>query len=117
MKRLQSPLVIGRSVDIVDKATRQIPQGDATKVRSALVLTDQVLQRNRVDVTTLVSLLDGRETNVQLGRLALRAVGNNGLPVVIVELVARGASESITRWVVVELNEELIKGSLCDQVL
>lgn len=86
-------------------------------MRSTLVLTDQVFQRIGVDVATFVGLLDGRETNVQLGRLAVGAVGNHVFPVVIVELVARGvASDGITRRVIVELNEELVKGSLRDQV-
>jgi hypothetical protein len=103
---------------LVDKTTGQIPQGNSTKVRSVLVLTDQVLQRNRIDVATFVGLLDGRQTNVQLCRLALRAAGNHGFPVVIVELVTRRvASDGITCRVVVELDEELVKGSLSDQIL
>lgn len=87
-------------------------------MRPTLVLTNQVLQRNRVNVTSFVVLLDGRETNVQLGRLALGAVGNHGFPGVIVELVARGVtSDGITPWVVVELDKELVKSSLRDQIL
>lgn len=83
-----------------------------------LVGTDQTLHNIRINITTFIGLQNGRETNIQLSRLALRAVGNNGFPVIIVELFARGVtSNSITPWVVVELDEKLIKGSLRDQVL
>lgn len=58
------------------------------------------------------------KTNVQLSRLALGAVGNNGLPVVVVESIeGRVVNNGITRRVVVELDEKLVKGGVLDQVL
>lgn len=58
------------------------------------------------------------KTNVQLSRLALCAIGNNGLPVVVVEAIAGlVSSNGITRRVVVKLDEKLVKGGVLDQVL
>lgn len=87
-------------------------------MRPVLVLADQVLHRDRVNVARLIRLLDSGKSNVQLGRLALGAASNHSLPVIVVELVAGGvARNGVTNRVVVELDEQLVKGRLLDHVL
>lgn len=88
-------------------------------MRLLLERADEVLELNGGDVSGAGGAEAGRNTDVDLGVLALGAGGNDALPLIVVELVPAdvGVVDGVAAGVVVELNEEGVKGSLLDEVL
>jgi hypothetical protein len=114
-------LVVVLAVGDLSSAASKIPQGDTTKRRAILVLADEVLHGLGGDETRAGqgSRRAGKQTNEELGVLALVALGEQVGPGVVVEAVAGQSriSNGIANGVVVELHKQSVQGGSLDEVL